>query len=98
MGPKGCYFEPDDAEKPAIWLSAPFEVLAHTRDAHGYAWGKLLRWRDLDGVAHEWAMPVKTLGGGREEVWRELLDGGLQIASSTASRNRLAEYLSCCAD
>jgi hypothetical protein len=21
-------------------------VLAHTRDAHGHAWGKLLRWRD----------------------------------------------------
>src|SRR5947199_10734450 len=39
-------------------------------------------------------MPLRALGGGREEVWRELLDGGLQIASSVASRNRLAEYLS----
>ena len=43
---------------------------------------------------HEWAMPVKALGGTREEVWRELTDGGLQIASSTANRNKLAEYLS----
>jgi putative DNA primase/helicase len=69
-------------------------VLAHTRDAHGNAWGKLLRWRDLDGQVHEWAMPVRALAGGREEVWRQLLDGGLQIASSAASRNKLAEYLS----
>jgi uncharacterized protein (DUF927 family) len=94
MTKDGLFFDSDDDEKPSIWLSAPFEVLAHTRDAHGYAWGKLLRWRDLDNRMHEWAMPVKALGGGREEVWRELLDGGLQIASSIPSRNKLAEYLS----
>jgi uncharacterized protein (DUF927 family) len=94
MGPRGLLFEPDDLEKPSIWLAGPFEVIAHTRDVHGNAWGKLVRWRDLDEGAHEWAMPVRALGGGREEVWRELLDGGLQIASSVASRNRLAEYLS----
>jgi putative DNA primase/helicase len=94
MGRDGLFFDPDDDEKPSIWLSEAFEVLAHTRDAHGYAWGKLLRWRDLDNRMHEWAMPVKALGGGREEVWRELLDGGLQIASSMPSRNKLAEYLS----
>src|ERR1700730_11429411 len=91
MSAKGLFFESDDPEKPSLWLSAAFEVLALTRDAQGYAWGKLLRWRDLDDRVHEWAMPVKALGGGREEVWRELLDGGLQIAASTASRNRLAE-------
>jgi putative DNA primase/helicase len=94
MGANGLFIESDDPEKPSVRLSAPFEVLAHTRDAHGNAWGKLLRWRDLDHRVHEWAMPVKALGGGREEVWRELLDGGLQVASSMASRNKLAEYLS----
>jgi uncharacterized protein (DUF927 family) len=94
MGPDGLFFVPDDADKSPIWLSGPFEVLAHTRDAHGHAWGKLLRWRDLDGKIHEWAMPVKTLAGGREELWRQLLDGGFLIASSAVSRNRLAEYLS----
>jgi putative DNA primase/helicase len=94
MGANGLFIESDDHEKPSIWLSAPFEVLAHTRDAHGNGWGKLLRWRDPDNRMHEWPMLVKALGGGREELWRELLDGGLQIASSMASRNKLAEYLS----
>jgi hypothetical protein len=37
MGRDGLFFDPDDDEKPSIWLSAPFEVLAHARDAHGYA-------------------------------------------------------------
>ena len=36
------------SESAPIWLSGPFEVLAHTRDAHGYAWGKLVRWRDIE--------------------------------------------------
>jgi putative DNA primase/helicase len=94
MGASGLFLELEESEKPAVWLSAAFEVLAHTRDAQGNAWGKLLRWRDPDDRIHEWSMPLKALGGGREEVWRELLDGGLQIASSMQSRSKLAEYLS----
>jgi putative DNA primase/helicase len=94
MDERGLFWASDDPKTEPIWLSEPFEVLAHTRDATGYAWGKLLRWRDLDARFHEWAMPVKALGGARDEVWRELLDGGLQISASSASRNKLAGYLS----
>jgi putative DNA primase/helicase len=94
MGEDGLFFDPDDSEKPPIWLSASFEILAHTRDADGSAWGKLLRWHDLDGRVHEWPMPVRALGGGRDDLWRELLDAGLQIASNFSSRNKLADYLS----
>jgi hypothetical protein len=94
MWPKGLWLEADDPDKPNVWLAAPFEVVVQTRDADSHSWGKLLRWRDADERVHEWAMPLKTLGGSREELWRELLDGGLRIASSTASRGRLADYLS----
>jgi uncharacterized protein (DUF927 family) len=93
----GLFFDPannSDSDKPAVWLCAPFEVLAQTRDAHGSAWGKLLRWQDPDGRVHEWPMPMKVLGGGRDDLWRELLDGGLQISSNISSRNKLADYLS----
>lgn len=92
MNEAGLFYDIGD-EKP-LWLSAPFEVLVLTRDTQSQAWGKLLRWYDPDGRPHEWAMPVKALGGDRAEVWREMLDRGLEIASSPSSRNRLAEYLS----
>jgi hypothetical protein len=45
MTDNGLWYDVGD-DKP-LWLSAPFEVLAHTRDAQGNAWGKLLRWHDL---------------------------------------------------
>jgi putative DNA primase/helicase len=87
------YDDPDDEDQPKIWLSAPFEVLALTRDARGNSWGKLLRWRDPDGNLHEWAMPSEALIG-RDEVWRHFLDQGLLISSSIKSRNLLLGYLS----
>jgi uncharacterized protein (DUF927 family) len=94
MSDRGLYIERDDPDQPMIWLSASFEVLAQTRDVHGCAWGLLLRWRDPDNRVHEYAMPMRALGGSREEIWRELLDQGLRITPSQGGRNKLAEYLS----
>ena len=45
MDQRGLFWLPDDSSKEQIWLAGSFEVLAHTRDTSGYAWGKLLRWR-----------------------------------------------------
>lgn len=89
----GLLFDSGKEEAPPLWLSAPFEVLAQTRDERGSEWGLLLRWYDPDGRAHEWAMPREVLGGRGDELWRCLLRNGLTIASSTASRNKLADYL-----
>ena len=94
MTRKGLFFETDEPDASPTWLCGAFEVIALTRDGDGNSWGKLLRWFDLDDRLHEWAMPVRALGGNRDEIWRELLDGGLQIASSLGSRIKLAEYLS----
>ena len=90
----GLYWEGDDSDKPPIWLSDPFEVLAQTRDDHSVNWGLLLRWLDPDNCLHQYAMPWRALGGSRDEVWRELLDQGLRISPLPGSRNKLAEYLS----
>jgi uncharacterized protein (DUF927 family) len=90
MNARGLFY---DSNEGPLWLSAPFEVLAQTRDRHGSEWGLLLRWRDADGTAHDWAMPREALGGRGEELWRYLLRNGLTIASSTSSRSKLADYL-----
>jgi uncharacterized protein (DUF927 family) len=92
MTESGLWFGKDGGEKP-VWLSSAFEVLAQTRDPRSSGWGLLLRWRDPDGRAHEWAMPKAALGGRREEIWRALLGEGLKIASAMPSRTALADYL-----
>jgi hypothetical protein len=93
MTAQGLYWDPGE-EKAPTWLSPYFDVLAHTRDVYGGQWGLLLSWRDLDHRVHEWAMPLAALGGGREEIWRALLAGGLRITPTPAGREKLAQYLS----
>jgi putative DNA primase/helicase len=94
MTPLGLYWDSGEDDKPAIWLSPPFEIVAHTRNTEGEDWGLLLRWYDLDNVMHEWAMPYAALGGGPEEIWRTMLAGGLRITSIRSGREKLAQYLS----
>src|SRR6266446_4954990 len=92
MTEQGLFWVDPQDEKPDLFLASAFEVLAQTRDSRGSDWGLLLRWRDPDGRMHEWAMPREVLGGRGDELWRNLLRDGLTIASSTASRNKLADY------
>jgi hypothetical protein len=94
MTPHGLYYDSGDEDKPPTWLSPPFEIVAHTRNAEGKDWGLLLRWYDPDGKEHEWAMPHAALGGGAEEIWRTMLGGGLPITSTRGGREKLANYLS----
>jgi uncharacterized protein (DUF927 family) len=94
MTPHGLYWDSGDNDKPATWLSPPFEIVAHTRNPAGEDWGLLLRWYDLDNGVHEWVMPYAALGGRLEEIWRAMLAGGLRITSTRGGREKLAQYLS----
>ena len=93
MTAEGLFYQSEREDASPLWLSAPFEVLAQTRDEYGSDWGLLLRWYDPDGRRHEWAMPREVLAGRGDELWRNLLRNGFTVASSTASRNKLADYL-----
>src|SRR5260370_18680968 len=78
MTPHGLYWNSPDEDK-STWLSPPFEIVAHTRNADGKDWGLLLRWYDLDNVMHEWAMPYAPLGATAEKSSSTLLAGGLAV-------------------
>jgi uncharacterized protein (DUF927 family) len=75
------------------FLCAPLHIVAMTRDAKSNAWGRLLHWKDGDGVSHEWAMPLEMLHGDSAEVWRELAHQGLKFALGRSAKARLAAYL-----
>jgi len=94
MTAKGLMWsDPSDQDKPEIVISGSFEVVAECRDDAGSSWGRLLRWKDSDGRAHEWAMPISLLAGDGLDVRRALLDGGLYVSTSPKARNLLTNYL-----
>lgn len=74
----------DGDPKPPLWICAPLQVVARTRDAKSGEWGRLLEWWDADGVRHQWAMPMELLQGDGVDVRRELARQGLAIAPGAA--------------
>jgi uncharacterized protein (DUF927 family) len=86
------YIDPDPDKEP-LRICGRLEVAAFTRDAKGDGWGRLLRWYDSEGRAHEWAMPMSLLAGDGGEYRARLLDGGLFIAPGRKIWSLLAVYL-----
>lgn len=91
MLPSGVHFMVPP--NPPVWICSPLHVRAKTRDAKSGAWGRLLEWRDDDGVTHQWPMPMELLQGDGVEVRRELAGLGLAIAPGKKPRELLAAYL-----
>jgi uncharacterized protein (DUF927 family) len=91
---KGVLFvEGEEGDEKETWLCSPVHVIAETRDNRGNAWGRLLRWNDLDRTPHQWAMPMELLGGDNSEVFRELLRQGVRIAAGRKAKELLIAYL-----
>lgn len=91
MTPRGLYFTPDatgDTLPMPIWVSAPFEVMAETRDEAGIGWGVLISWLDQDRRYHQWAIPKKMAHGEGKEIAGELEDAGLNCSISATRHLR----------
>lgn len=86
LNEKGLYFEEN-------WICSPIEVLAYTRDENNENWGRLVRFADLDGYIHEWAIPMELLGGEGVELFSQLLSLGLRFNNKKNAKNRFIEYL-----
>lgn len=82
----------DEAATPK-WICSALNIVALTRDARSKEWGRLLEWKDADGIRHQWAMPLELLQGDGVDVRRELARLGLMIAPGREARDLLASYL-----
>lgn len=92
----GVYFTPEGTDdKPGVPLQicSPLYVTALIRDRSSVNWGRVIEFKDPDGIHHEWAVPMEMLAGDGVDMRRELSRLGLMIAPSIAARSRLAEYL-----
>lgn len=87
--PGGVYFiEP---EKSPRWVCPLLEVVALVRDPHGEGWGKLVCFKDPDGVDKRRIIPDAMLSGDGTELERTLRGAGLKVAP--AGKALLRQYL-----
>lgn len=93
MRPDGLYRLAQSRERPELRVCSRFDIIALTRDERNSSWGILLRWRDSEGLEHEWAMPRALLAGDGKEIRARLLDGGLSIEPHRHAREALMQYL-----
>lgn len=79
--------------KDSIRLCSWLIIKALTRDAGGSNWGRVLEFKDADGVTRRWTMPMELLGGNGDELAKELLRLGLRIAPGGSARKLILEYI-----
>ena len=92
MTSRGLY-GPPAGDDPPLWLSALFEVLGHARDEAGEGWGVSMRWHDLDGMQHDYALPAELTVADPGRLESELMRRGLRIATDPDARRMLRRTL-----
>lgn len=76
-----------------IWLCAPLEVVALTRDASAQNWGRLICFRDFDGMEHEIVLPEASFASAQGEWFAILKAGGLATNPAMLAKNWIRDYL-----
>ncbi len=80
-------------EEGKTWISSPVQVTARIRDEDGLNHGKLIEFKDADGVHHTWPMPMEMLAKDCAEFRSTLMNAGLEISTSPRARQWLADYV-----
>lgn len=91
----GLYFrsDPQDQSDKGLWVSSPLTVVAQTRDARNGSWGRLVEFKDAEGLPHRIIIGMAELGGNGDSVRQTLLEQGLRISQDKKARSLLLQFL-----
>jgi putative DNA primase/helicase len=89
----GVFFLDSDPDREPLRICSKLEVLKKTRDDRSEGWGRLLQWKDHEGMEHRWPMSMCLLSGSGDEYRSRLLDGGLEIEPGKRARELLTTYI-----
>lgn len=73
-------------------IASRIDVVAYARNSQNIDWGACLRFRDQEGISHDWCIPRSKLGGDTS-FCKELLAMGAYISPYQEDRLALAECL-----
>jgi putative DNA primase/helicase len=79
--------------KIPLFICAPLHVIAYARTAEAEEWGKILRFKDIQGGEHQWLLPLSLLARDTVEIRSKLLSRGLRMSASKFAPDLLRQYL-----
>ncbi|BBP44548.1 DUF927 domain-containing protein [Thiosulfativibrio zosterae] len=87
------YLDPNSDSASPVWICSRLEVTASTRDSQNKNWGRVLEFKDIEGHAKKWVMPMELLAGRGELLHSTLLNMGLNLSTSYKAKNLLSEFI-----
>lgn len=82
-----------DGEPVRTRIGAPLVVRGYIRDGDSENWGKLVEWRDPDGVKHTLPFAAEQLTSG-DGGWKTVLaQGGYQFSGGKGNQDLINQYL-----
>lgn len=82
-----------DRYKAPVIIADAIEVIAHARNDINQDWGRLLEFKDKEGVVHRWFMSMDMMSRDGEGIRKELLNRGLFIHPMTKYRMAFNIYI-----
>jgi putative DNA primase/helicase len=91
----GVWYQEPSQGKPSkpLKICSRLDITAYTRDQQSENWGRLLEFKDKDGIPHSWAIPAEMFSGEGTEYRRILLSMGLEISTNPTARFHLTNYI-----
>lgn len=91
----GIYFLPKPDAEDYAFLCPRIDVLALTRNEASEAWGRLVTFRDPDGVEHRLPVAMADVSGtdGGGDVLKQLARAGFDVPLDRKRKNLLLSYL-----
>jgi putative DNA primase/helicase len=92
LNTNGLYFK-NPGTNDTSWICSFIEVLAYTRDVKSENWGRLIRFKDLDGHPHTLSISMDMISSDCNELFGLLLSHGLRITTTSSLKKKLIEFL-----
>ncbi len=83
-------------EVTPTYVCAKLEVIAYIRDDNNENYGKLLMFKDPEGVVHKWPMPMELIAGDGTKYRAALLSQGFEISMARGTQSLLSSYIVNC--
>jgi hypothetical protein len=89
----GVFLVDKRERNPSIWVCSHLKVIAQVRDDRSENWGRLVSFKDDDGIVHEAVLSNSELIGHSDAVGKILVSSGLKMPPGRKALILLLRYL-----